>query len=68
MEGNGTTMKRVLITGVYGLIIDEVHRRLPADPEAYEAHGLSRRHHSSDRISEAAMIEEVVLRPQGGDL
>ncbi|MCD6285917.1 MAG: NAD(P)-dependent oxidoreductase [Anaerolineae bacterium] len=50
-------MKKVLITGVYGLIGNAVYRRLLDHPEAYEVHGLSRRRHSSDRISEAAVAE-----------
>lgn len=50
-------MKKVWITGVYGLIGNAVYRRLLDHPEAYEVHGLSRRHHSSARISEVAMAE-----------
>jgi nucleoside-diphosphate-sugar epimerase len=50
-------MKRVLITGVYGLIGNAIYRRLSEDPESYEVHGLSRRRHSSARISEAQMLE-----------
>lgn len=50
-------MKKVLITGVYGLIGNVIYRRLLEQPEAYEVHGLSRRRHSSDRISESAMAE-----------
>ena len=50
-------MKKVLITGVYGLIGNAVYRRLLGHSEAYEVHGLSRRRHASGRISEAAMAE-----------
>jgi uncharacterized protein YbjT (DUF2867 family) len=35
--------KKVLITGVYGLIGNAIYRRLMASPEAYEVHGLARR-------------------------
>ena len=50
-------MKRVLITGVYGLIGNAAYRRLVEQPEAYEVHGLARRRHASDRISDANMLE-----------
>ena len=50
-------MKRVLITGVYGLIGNVVYRRLVEGRDGqgqpcYEVHGLSRRERSSARISE----------------
>lgn len=55
-------MKKVLITGVYGLIGNVIYRRLVAardDDGApyYEVHGLSRRRRSSDRISEEQKLE-----------
>lgn len=49
--------KKVLITGVYGLIGNAIYQRLMREPEAYEVHGLARRRHASDRISEEAKIE-----------
>lgn len=42
--------KKVLITGVYGLIGNVVYRELLKDPDAYDVYGLSRRKASSDRI------------------
>jgi NAD+ dependent glucose-6-phosphate dehydrogenase len=50
-------MRKVLITGVYGLIGNVIYRRLSeaCDDEgqpSYQVHGLSRRAHSSARISE----------------
>jgi NAD+ dependent glucose-6-phosphate dehydrogenase len=50
-------MKRVLITGVYGLIGNAIYRRLAAHPDLYEVHGLGRRQHSSARISEQNKAE-----------
>jgi NAD+ dependent glucose-6-phosphate dehydrogenase len=54
-------VKKILITGVYGLVGNVVYRRLLAarDAErqpAYEVYGLSRRPHSSARISEERKI------------
>ena len=41
--------KKVLVTGVYGLIAGEVYRRLQAQPERYDIYGLARRRHPSER-------------------
>lgn len=41
--------KRVLITGVYGLIAGAAYRRLSALPERYEVYALARRRRPSDR-------------------
>jgi NAD+ dependent glucose-6-phosphate dehydrogenase len=53
----GATMKRVLVTGVYGLIGNVTYRRLVEQSDAYEVHGTARRRHSSDRISDFNMLE-----------
>jgi uronate dehydrogenase/NAD+ dependent glucose-6-phosphate dehydrogenase len=50
-------MKSVLITGVYGLIGNAVYRRLLDHPDAYQVHGLARRRHASDRLSEFHVAE-----------
>lgn len=50
-------MQSVLVTGVYGLIGNVIYRRLALQPDLYEVHGLARRRHSSDRISESRMVE-----------
>lgn len=50
-------MKKVLITGVYGLIGNAAYRRLVGDADTYEVHGLARRRHSSERLSESAMMQ-----------
>ena len=34
--------KKVLITGVYGLIASSVYQRFQAQPGKYEVHGLAR--------------------------
>jgi nucleoside-diphosphate-sugar epimerase len=44
-------VKKVLITGVYGLIGGEVYLALKAQPERYEVYGLARRRVPSDRSS-----------------
>jgi nucleoside-diphosphate-sugar epimerase len=50
--GDSIMVKRILITGVYGLIGNVVYRELTRSPEAYDVYGLSRRQVSSDRIPE----------------
>ena len=45
------TVKRVLVTGVYGLIGGEVYLRLLSQPNRYQVYGLSRRRYPSDRSS-----------------
>lgn len=44
-------VKKVLVTGVYGLIGGEVYLRLDAQPERYDVYGLARRRYPSDRSS-----------------
>ncbi len=50
--------KKVLITGVYGLVGNVIYRHLLQSPEAYEVYGLSRRRHHSDRIQEVRDVPE----------
>ena len=50
-------VKRVLITGVYGLIGSVVYDRLSAQPDAYEVYGLARRRHPSERVAADKRIE-----------
>ncbi len=45
------TVKKVLVTGVYGLIGGEVYLSLLAQPDLYDVYGLSRRRYPSDRSS-----------------
>lgn len=45
-------MKKVLITGVNGLVGNVIYRRLLESPEAYDVYGLSRRRVASDRIGD----------------
>jgi nucleoside-diphosphate-sugar epimerase len=42
--------KKVLVTGVYGLVGNIVYRRLRASPHLYDVYGLTRRRHHSDRL------------------
>ena len=41
--------KKVLITGVYGLIAGQIYTHFDGRPDQYEAHALARRVHPSDR-------------------
>jgi NAD+ dependent glucose-6-phosphate dehydrogenase len=45
-------VKKVLVTGVYGLIGGEVYLRLHAQPDRYQVYGLARRRYPSDRSSQ----------------
>ena len=49
--------KKVLVTGVYGLIAGAVYDRLAEQPEKYEAYGLARRQVSSDRVAEGVVVD-----------
>ena len=42
--------KKVLITGVNGLVGNIIYRKLLESPEAHDVYGLSRRRVASDRI------------------
>ena len=49
--------KKVLITGVYGLIGSIIYDRLVAQPDAYEVYGLARRRSPSERVATGKRIE-----------
>jgi nucleoside-diphosphate-sugar epimerase len=49
--------KKVLITGVYGLIAGELFGTLHSQPDVYEAYGLARRSVSSDRVAEGKVVD-----------
>ena len=51
--------KKILITGVYGLIGNVVYRELNQTPDEYDVYGLARRRASSDRIPE----DQTVVLP-----
>lgn len=53
-------MKRVLITGVYGLIAGSVYRRLIEESSGYEVYGLARRRAESDRVPS----DETIVVPE----
>ena len=53
-------VKKVLITGVYGLIGNVVYRELMHKSGAFDVYGLARRRASSDRIPE----DETALLPE----
>lgn len=48
--------KKVMITGVYGLIGGAVYRKMIQSSERYEVYGLARRTQPSDRVAEADRI------------
>lgn len=50
--------KKVLITGVYGLIGNVIYRKLLESPEAYDVYGLSRRRVASDRIENVREVPD----------
>ncbi|MFT5087860.1 MAG: NAD+ dependent glucose-6-phosphate dehydrogenase [Planctomycetota bacterium] len=47
-------VKKVLVTGVYGLIAGAVFRHLHERVDAYDVYGLARRRHASERAPQAA--------------
>lgn len=50
-------LKKVLITGVYGLIGNIVYARLAKKPEQYDVYGLARRRSPSDRLNSEKLFE-----------
>ena len=49
--------KKVLVTGVYGLIAGDIYSYLQSKPEQYEAYGLARRRYPSDRVEEGRNLD-----------
>jgi nucleoside-diphosphate-sugar epimerase len=49
--------KKVMVTGVYGLIAGAVFERLHEQPDKYEVYGLARRRVSSDRVAAARVVQ-----------
>ena len=49
--------KKILITGVYGLIAGATYLHLTEHPNEYDVYGLARRRHPSDRVSEDRKLE-----------
>ena len=45
--------KKVLVTGVYGLIAGAIYNRLQAQPDKYDVYALARRRYPSDRAPES---------------
>ena len=48
--------KRVMITGVYGLIAGAVYQHLIQSPDRYDVYGLARRRQDSDRVAEDRVL------------
>jgi nucleoside-diphosphate-sugar epimerase len=51
------SIKRVLITGVYGLIAGAIYNRLASKPGEYELHALARRRLPSDRVPDGRSLD-----------
>ena len=49
--------KKILITGVYGLIAGAVYRHLHVQPDLYEVYGLARRPQLSERAPQDEQLE-----------
>ena len=49
--------KRILITGVYGLVGSAIYQRLISKPDLYEVYGMARRRKRSDRVAEEEAVE-----------
>ena len=50
--------KKVLITGIYGLVGNVIYRKLLESPQAYDVYGLSRRRVASDRIQNVEVVPD----------
>ena len=49
--------RKVLVTGVYGLIAGAIYNRFKAQPTRYDVYALARRRHLSDRAPEAMTLD-----------
>jgi len=49
--------KKVLITGVYGLIAGAIYDKLTQQPDAYDVYALGRRRHRSDRAPDGKVLD-----------
>ena len=49
--------KKILVTGVYGLIAGAVYRHLQTQPEQYDVYGLARRSQPSERAPQGEELE-----------
>jgi len=55
-------LKKVLITGAYGLVGNVAYRRLIQEPALYDVYGLARRRQRSDRLPAEGLCEIPVER------
>ncbi len=60
--------KRILITGVSGLVGGAIYRLLASSPDRYDVHGLSRREEPSRRVSQDDVLEVPPDRFHTSDL
>ncbi|MGY8826665.1 MAG: hypothetical protein ACKVJG_22540 [Candidatus Latescibacterota bacterium] len=52
-------VKKVIVTGVYGLIAGAVFRHLHERVDAYDVYGLARRRHASERAPKRLAIYQM---------
>ena len=50
-------MKKVMITGVYGLIAGAIYNKLKSHPDKYDVYGLARRRQDSERVAPDRIID-----------
>ena len=48
--------KKVMVTGVYGLIAGAIYNHLTQFPNQYDVYGLARRRQDSDRVAPERML------------
>ena len=60
--------KKVLITGVYGLIAGALYERLAAQPQRYDTYGMGRRRHRSMRSGQERVLDIPAQRFTLADL
>jgi NAD+ dependent glucose-6-phosphate dehydrogenase len=49
--------KRILITGVYGLVGSSIYKLLLSKPDLYDVYGMARRRKRSDRVAEEEAVD-----------
>jgi nucleoside-diphosphate-sugar epimerase len=49
--------KKVMITGVYGLIAGAIYKHLVKSPDQYDVYGLARRRQDSERVAEGEGVD-----------
>ena len=50
-------MKKIMVTGVFGLIAGAIYNKLVSQPDKYDVYGLARRRQDSDRVAPDRVID-----------